>query len=107
MDLIKGLSRTGANYEAAVTYLKDRFDCPRLIHQSYVRHIMDLPQLKGRTGKEIRKLHDHCTQHLRALKSIDPSGPFVTSTLELKLDQNTKVEWHKFSQDLKHVLHCD
>ena len=70
---------------------------------------MDFPQLKEGTSKEIRKLHDHCTQHLRALNAMDydPSGPFITSTLELKLDQNTMVEWHKFSQDLKDVPHYD
>ena len=33
----------------------------------------------------------------------DPSGPFVTSLLELKLDQNTVFEWQRCSQDSKEV----
>ena len=46
-------------------------------------------------------------QHLRALRSMDyePSGPFITSMLELKLDANTMFELQKFSQDTTDVLH--
>ena len=34
-----------------------------------------------------------------------PPGPFVTSILELKLDQNTMCEWQRFSQDQTDVPH--
>ena len=48
-------------------------------------------------GWELRRLHNvHvATSNLRALKAIDyePSGPFVTSMLELKLDPTTMFEW--------------
>ena len=46
-------------------------------------------------------------QHLRALKAMDyePSGPFITSVLELKLDVNTVFEWQKHSQDSTDVPH--
>ena len=37
--------------------------------------------------------------------AYEPSGPFITSTLELKLDANTLFEWHKYSQDLTVVPH--
>lgn len=60
--------------------------------------------LKEGTGKELRHLHDTVQQHLRALKAMgcEPSGPFITSVLELELDSNT---WQKFSQDSSDVPH--
>ena len=72
-----------------------------------MKMIMDTPALKDGNGKEVRRLHDTVQQHLRALKALgnEPSGPFVTSTLELKLDTNTAFEWHKYSQDSEDVPH--
>ena len=84
---IEGLSRSGDNYDEAVRHLKAKYDRPRQIHQAHVKIILDAPPIKDGTGREIRKLHDTVLQHLRALKSMgyDPSGPFITSALELKL----------------------
>ena len=52
-------------------------------------------------------MHDTVQQHLRALKAMDydPSGPFITSTLELKLDTTTMFEWQKHSQTSTEVPH--
>ena len=55
---IEGLSRSGEYYAEAI-------DCPRLIHQTHVRTILESPPLKEGSGKE---LHDVVQQHLRALK---------------------------------------
>ena len=98
---IEGLSRSGEYYMEAVECLKARYDRPRLIHQTHVRMILEAPSLKDGSGKELRRLHDTVQQHLRALKAMDyePSGPFITSALELKLDVNTMFEWQKHSQD--------
>ena len=64
--------------------------------------------MKDGNGRELRRLHDTVNQHLRALKATEhePDGPFITSMLELKLDQNTMFEWHKFSQASEDVPHC-
>ena len=80
---------------------------PRLIHQTHVHMILEAPSLKDGSGKELRRLHDTVQQHLRALKAMDyePSGPFITSVLELKLDVNTMFEWQKHSQDSTDVPH--
>lgn len=96
----EGLSQSGAHYVEAVGCLKTRYDRPRLIHQAHVRLILEAPPLKEGTGRELRRLHDVVIQHLRALKSMDydPSGPFITSTLELKLDTTTLFEWQRHSQ---------
>ena len=104
---IEGLSRSGEYYAEAVKCLKSRYDRPRLIHQTHVHVILEAPPLKDGSGKELRRLHDIVQQLLRALKTMDyePSGPFITSILELKLDVNTIFEWQKHSQDSTDVPH--
>ena len=69
--------------------------------------ILDAPPLKEGSGKELRRLYDTVQQHLRALKAMEhePSGPFITSVLELKLDVNTMFEWQRHSQDDTDVPH--
>ena len=69
--------------------------------------ILEAPSLKEGTGKELCRLHDTVQQHLRALKAMDyePSRPFITSTLKLKLDPNTMFEWQKHSQNSIAVPH--
>ena len=106
-NIIEGLSRSGDCYTEAIDSLKARYDRPRLIHQTHVRMILEATPLKDGTGKELRRLHDVVQQHLRALKAMDyePSGPFITSVLELKLDTNTMFEWQKHSQDSPEVPH--
>ena len=104
---IEGLSKSGDNYEEAVKCLQERYDRPRFIHQTHVKRILETPPLRDGSGRELRRLHDVVLQHLRALKSMeyDPSGPFVTSMLELKLDSATMFEWQKHTQTFTEVPH--
>ncbi len=78
--IIEGLSTSGEFYPEAITALKNRYDRPRLILQSHVRAILEVPDLKDGGGREIRTLHDTVQQHLRALKAMScaPPGPFIT-----------------------------
>ena len=105
--VIEGLSRSGECYDEPIECLQSRYSRPRLIHQTHVCKIMDAPPLKEGNGKELRCLHDTVQQHLRALKAMDhePSGTFVTSILESKLDPGTMFEWQKHSQDEADVPH--
>ena len=105
--VIEGLSRSGDCYSEAIESLKARYDRPRLIHQTHVRMILEATSLRDGTGKELCRLHDVVQQHLRALKAMEyePSGSFITSVLELKLDTNTMFEWQKYSQDSIDVPH--
>ena len=106
-NAIEGLSRTGDNYAEAVECLKARYDRPRLIHQTHVKKILEIPVLKTGNGRELRHLHDVVQQHLRALKSMgyEPSAPFITSVLELKLNVGTMFEWQKHSNSSTGVPH--
>ena len=105
--VIDGLSRTGDQYQEAVECLRSRYDRPRIIHQTHVRKIIDIPTLKHGSGKELRHLHDTAQQHVRALKSMgyEPSGAFLTSILELKLDPDTMFEWQRHSNSSSAVPH--
>ena len=107
LKAIEGLSRSGEHYVEAIELLQARFNQPRLIHQTHVSRILNAPSLKEGSGKELRNLHDTVQQHLRALKAMDyePSGPFITSILELKLDTMTMFEWQKHSQSSTEVPH--
>lgn len=102
---VEGLSCSGDQYSEAVECLKARYDRPKLIHQAHVRKIVDIPNLKEGSGKELRRLHDTAQQHIRALKALgnEPDGPFITSLLQLKLDPTTLFEWQKCDQDLARV----
>ena len=62
-----------------------------MIHNEHVFAIYPALSLKDGNGRELRRLNDAAATHLRALKVLDydPSGPFVTSILELKLDSTT------------------
>ena len=78
-----------------------------MIHQTHVKCILDSPPLKEGSGRELRRLHDTVQQHIRALKALghEPSGPLITSVIELKLDTNTMFEWQKYSHDESDVPH--
>ena len=98
---IEGLSHSEEQYDEAVCCLKGRYSRPRLIHRAHVRTIMNTPPLKDGSGRELRRLHDILQQHLRALKTMksEPDPFFVTSVIELKLDESTLFEWQKHSQE--------
>ena len=70
---------------------------------------MEVPVLKDGSGKELSRLHNVLSQHLRALKvtKYEPSGPFITSLTETKLDQATSFEWQQHSQDKPDVPDFD
>ena len=105
--VVEGLSGSGDHYSEAVECLRKRYDRPRLIHQAHVRAILEAPALKDGNGRELQRLHDSINQHLRALSAMgqEPSGSFVTSLVELKLDGTTMFEWQKHSEGSTQVPH--
>lgn len=106
-NVIEGLTRSGEQYKEAITCLKSRYDRPRLLHQTHVHKILEIPHLKDGAGKELRQLHDVAQQHLRALTALghEPDRSFVTSMLEIKLDAHTMFEWQCHSQESTDVPH--
>ena len=105
--VIEGLSGSGSDYAEAIECLQKRYDKPRVLHQAHVWAIVEASTLREGSGKELRCLHDVCSQHLRALKAMrhEPSGAFITSLIEMKLDQLTMFEWQRHSQNQSDVPH--
>ena len=103
---IEGLLRSGDHYNEAIDCLRARYDHPCLIHQTHAKVILEAPPLKDGNGRELRHLHDIVLQHLSGLKVMkyEPSGPFITSVLELELDVGTMFEWQKYSPKSSGVL---
>ena len=87
--------------------LQECYDRPRILHHVHVWSIVEAPPVTNGSGKELWHLHDICSQHLRALKVMkcEPSGAFITSLIELKLDESTVFEWQRHSQDQPDVSH--
>ena len=77
----------------AIELLQARFNQPHLIHQAEYWTPL---ALKEGSRKELCNLHDIVQQHLRAI-DYEPSGAFITSIFELKLDTMTMFEWQKHS----------
>ena len=74
--------------------METRYNHPKLIHQAHVKKIAEIPPLKDGSRKELRRIDD---TFLHALKTMghELDGTFITSFLQLKLDQTTLFEWQK------------
>ena len=108
-DVIKGLSHSAGSYEQAVECLRQRYDKPRLIHQSHVRAIVEAASIKSGNAKELRLLHDVVNQHVRSLRTIkgDTFEAFVSSSVEMKLDRASKFAWQQSVRERRDVPPID
>ena len=87
--VIQGLTQSAVRYQQAIKCLKECYDRPRLAHCEHVHSIMqalDLP-MKEDNGRELRRLYDLSSEHIRAIKDFDAYdiNTFLTAIMELKL----------------------
>ena len=75
-NVIEGLSHSGVQYKEAIDTLKARYDRPRIIHQTHVRKIYEMPSLTDGSGRELRWFHDSAKQDLKA-QSNERSSKWV------------------------------
>ena len=103
--VVEGLAHSASNYLNAVECLQKRYDKPRQTHTAHVKAILDAASVRHGHGRELRRLHDVLSQHLRALEAMeyDSWNHLMTSIIELKLDQETLFEWERHTQGKKHV----
>lgn len=98
-SVVKALESTDENYAVAWNLLKERFDNRRLIIQTHVRTLMELPTLNKESPTDLRKLLDRVKTHMRALKSleekVDSWDTLLIYVITLKLDRVTHKEWEK------------
>ena len=98
-QIIGSLELTDENYTVALPLLKDRYDNKRVIIQTHVRDLMDLPTIGKESASELRKLIDTMNTHLRALKSLgqptDSWDTLLIHSLTAKLDRVAHQEWER------------
>lgn len=98
---ISSIAVTDLNYEIAFKLIKDRFENKRLIIQSHLKSLFDMPVVTKNNHNELRKCIDTIQKNVRALKALQEPVDYWDTILiyifNLKLDIITKSEWETFS----------
>ncbi|XP_024893130.1 uncharacterized protein LOC112468245 [Temnothorax curvispinosus] len=69
-NIIGALEILAVNYQVAWRLLKERYDNKRVITQSYIRAIMDLPSMTRENACEMRQIADGASRHIHALQAL-------------------------------------
>jgi len=95
--VISSLELSDANYDIAWSILREWYDNKRVIIQTHVSAIFDLPTMTRENAVELRKLSDSATKHLHALQALKcPTthwNDLLVHLLTSKLDSLTLREW--------------
>ncbi|XP_058817812.1 uncharacterized protein LOC131681118 [Topomyia yanbarensis] len=95
------------NYDAAWKMLEDTYEDERLIIDTHIEALLNIPRMSGESGDELRKLIDVCTKHVDALinRQLPVEGlaeMIVVNVIAKRLDKDTRKLWE--SQLLKEEL---
>ena len=105
MYVIRGLTQMPDSYEEAIKCLKDHYDRPKVTHHEHPpssqQCILQAPIRKASNRSELCKLYDVCKQDIRAIELSNHFDleTFLTFTMELKLDEVTRIKWMDYSND--------
>uniref|UniRef100_A0A069DYA1 Putative bel15-i ag n=1 Tax=Panstrongylus megistus TaxID=65343 RepID=A0A069DYA1_9HEMI len=98
-DLIESLTVTEANYSIAWELLTERYNNKRIIVQSHINAIFNLPRIESSNSIAIRNLHSNINKHLRALKALgEATDKWDTLLIHIicnKLDKLTLRKWEE------------
>ena len=78
---IQGLTLTGANYDAAIEILQDRFGQPQQIITAHMDELLKIPASSGDRLSSLRFVYDKISVHVRALASLGVSSDQYGSLL--------------------------
>ena len=78
---VQGLTLTGANYDAAIEILQDRFGQPQQIITAHMDELLKIPASSGDRLSSLRFVYDKISVHLRALASLGVSSDQYGSLL--------------------------
>jgi hypothetical protein len=78
---IQGLTLTGANYDAAIEILRDRFGQPQQIITAHMDELLKIPASTGDKLSSLRFIYDKISVHVRALASLGVSSDQYGSLL--------------------------
>lgn len=95
--VISSLEILDANYAIAWNLLKERYDNKRVIVQTHLKSIVDLPVMTKENASELRQIADGTARHVHALRALKrPTKAWddiLVYILSSKLDINTAREW--------------
>ena len=108
-QVIQGISHSAGSYKEAVESLRKRYDRPRIIHKNHVKALVETPHVRTGSGKELRQLHDVVSRHVRSLRTIkgDTFDAFLSASVEMKLDLESKFAWEQHTSEKKDVPSID
>ncbi|XP_031334025.1 uncharacterized protein LOC116164038 [Photinus pyralis] len=99
--LLSSLEVTDSNYAIAWGLLKERYENKKLIINTHVKGIFELPQIVKESHKALRSLIDNFNKNVRSLHNLklptDQWDVLLIYIITNKLDSNTKHEWEKSS----------
>ena len=95
-DAIAGLTLSSANYEEALSTLKQRFGNVQLIVNAHMNSLLQLPSvLSHHDLKGLRRLYDSVEANVRGLRALgistDSYGSLLTSVLMNKLPTEIRI----------------
>lgn len=95
--LINHLPPTAENYSAAYTILISRYENTRVLLGKLLDSLLDLPQLKNESCKDLKSMHDSVFECLRAIENLnvatDQWDAIITHILVKKLDNETRKSY--------------
>lgn len=97
LNLVTSLEISTQNYKVALDLLKDRYDNKRIIINSHLKSLFELPSLQKENATALRHFMDSFNKDLRSLKSlgedIESWNTMLIYVLSSKLDFGSKREW--------------
>ena len=95
--LFSSISITDANYNIALTLLKDRYENKRSIIQAHLQAIWSQPVLKNESALGLRILLELTNEHLRALvelgQPLEHWNAILVFVLTDKMDPESRKQW--------------
>jgi Pao retrotransposon peptidase/Protein of unknown function (DUF1759)/Family of unknown function (DUF5641)/Integrase zinc binding domain/Putative peptidase (DUF1758) len=109
--IISHLEVSGANYNAAIELLKERFENRRKVTTLYLDTIIELPILQHRSAEGIIKMHDtlsDCITNLNKLGCETKTwGPIITQLMMRKLDYDSLKTFEEQLEHPKELISLD
>ncbi|XP_066585494.1 uncharacterized protein [Prorops nasuta] len=98
--VIKSLAITSENYEIAWDTLVARYTDKRMITDTFLDQISQVPTLRGDNFKVLKEDRDSVTVALNALKTmgygVDHWDPIIVHSLKNKLDDTLRLAWEMY-----------
>lgn len=95
--IIDSLTSKDENFQVAWDYLEKRYGNNRLIQESLIDAILDIPVMAKNSAQSLRNIIDKLFVNLKALENVNvlnvQAEPFIIRIIKRKLDVVTSNEW--------------